>query len=150
MGYMDDWSDEYMREHHADSIDIRTFSITDEDYADFMSYIEGQDVPYESETRHALKTLEKAVENDLYDESLGRIIEELKSLVRDDKMSNMETYRSEIVDALNAQIILRYAYNEGVVERTAVDDDIVNRAVELLLDTAEYERILREQDLEMH
>ena len=150
MGYMDDWSDEYMREHHDDSIDIRTFSITDEDYADFMSYIEGQDVPYESETRHALKTLEKAVENDLYDESLGRIIEELKSLVRDDKMSNMETYRSEIVDALNAQIILRYAYNEGVVERTAVDDDIVNRAVELLLDTAEYERILREQDLEMH
>ena len=150
MGYMEDWADEYMREHYADSIDVRSFSITDEDYADFCRFIEERDVPYESETRRALKALEKAVENDLYDESLGATIEELRSLIRDDKMSNMETYRSEIVDALNADIVLRFAYNEGVAERAAARDESVERAVELLLDTEEYNRILREQDLEMH
>lgn len=150
MGYMEDWADEYMREHYADSIDVRSFSITDEDYADFCRFIEERDVPYESETRRALKALEKAVENDLYDESLGATIEELRSLIRDDKMSNLETYRSEIVDALNADIVLRFAYNEGVAERAAARDESVERAVELLLDTEEYNRILREQDLEMH
>lgn len=150
MGYMEDWADEYMREHYADSIDVRSFSITDEDYADFCRFIEERDVPYESETRRALKALEKAVDNDLYDESLGATIEELRSLIRDDKMSNMETYRSEIVDALNADIVLRFAYNEGVAERAAARDESVERAVELLLDTEEYNRILREQDLEMH
>ena len=31
-----------------------------------------------------------------------------------------------------------------------VNDSMVNKAVELLLNSDEYERILREQDLEMH
>lgn len=150
MGYMDDWADRYMQRHHADAIDLRTFTITDEDYADFVDYIAECDVPYESETRRQLTALEKAAEDDLYDETLKPIIEELKTKIKDDKLSNMETYRSEITEVLNSQIVLRYAYNSGVTERAAYDDKCVARAVELLLDEDEYQRILREQDLEMH
>lgn len=148
MGYMEDWADEYMRRNHAKSIDVRSFSITEEDYADFCRFIEDKDVPYESETRAALRNLEKAAKNDLYDERLDEAIESLQSLIKDDKMSNMETYRQEIIDALNADIILRYAYRSGVQENLAANDEVVGRAIELLLDTEEYERILREQDLE--
>ena len=150
MGYMEDWADEYMRKHVGDTIDIRTFSITDADYTDFTAMIAERDVPYESETRRALRELEKAVEQDLYDERLGAVLEELKGLIKDDKLSNMETYRQEIIDALNAEIVLRYAYNSGAVERSAMDDESVNQAIELLLDTTEYEHILREQSVEMH
>lgn len=148
MGYMEDWADEYMRRNHDKEIDVRSFSITDEDYADFCKFIEDKDVPYESETRAALKNLEKAAENDLYEERLDEAIEGLRDLIKDDKMSNMETYRQEIIDALNADIILRYAYRSGVQENLAANDDVVDQAIELLLDTEEYERILREQDLE--
>ena len=62
----------------------------------------------------------------------------------------METYRSEIIDALNSHIVLRYAYSEGVTERAAVDDEAVQRAIELLLDGDEYSRILSQQNLSMH
>ena len=147
MGFTEDWADEYMRRNHDKSIDIRTFSITDEDYADFCRFIQDKDVPYESETRVALGKLEKAAKNDLYDERLDEAIETLKALVKDDKMSNMETYRSDIVDALNADIILRYAYRSGAKEHAAANDEVVDRAVELLLDSEEYERILREQSI---
>jgi len=147
MGFTEDWADEYMRRNHDKSIDIRTFSITDEDYADFCRFIADKDVPYESETRVALGKLEKAAKNDLYDERLDEAIERLKALVKDDKMSNMETYRSDIVDALNADIILRYAYRSGAKEHAAANDEVVDRAVELLLDSEEYERILREQSI---
>lgn len=150
MGYMDDWADRYMRSHHADSIDVRTFTITDEDYADFVEYIAECDVPYESETRHALTALEKAAENDLYDEVLKSVIEELKTKIKDDKLSNMETYRTEIIDVLNSQVVLRHAYNEGVVERAAASDDCVEEAIALLLNEAEYAHILSDEDLEMH
>ena len=71
-------------------------------------------------------------------------------MLKDDKMSNMETYRPEIIEALNAQIVLRYAYSEGVQEYAAVRDSSVLRAVELLQDTAKYRQILREQHLPMH
>lgn len=150
MGYMEDWADGYMRRNHEREIDVRRFSITDEDYADFCRFIEEKDVPYESETRHQLKALERAADNDRYNDRLKDVLKELDELVKDDKMSNMETYRPEIIEALNGEIVLRYAYSEGVQEYAAVRDSSVLRAAELLQDTAEYRRILREQHLPMH
>ena len=150
MGFMEDWADEYMRKHHDEVIDIRTFSLTDEDYADFCRFVEQKDVPYESETRRALAALEKAAKSDRYDESLNEAIEALKELVKDDKMSNMETYRDEIMEAITSDVILRHAYREGVMEHSTLNDPIVDQAVELLLNREEYERILREQDLDRH
>jgi carboxyl-terminal processing protease len=97
-----------------------------------------------------LTALEKAAENDRYSETLGEAIATLKALVKDDKMSNMETYREEINDALTIEIILRYAYREGVAEHAMVHDKEVDKAVELLLNQEEYNRLLREQDLNMH
>jgi carboxyl-terminal processing protease len=149
-GYVQDWADEYMRRHHNDDIDINTFSITDEDYADFCRFMEDKDVVYESETRKALNALEAAVERELYDEHMGETLESLKALVRDDKMSNLERYKSDIVDAINVDIVLRYAYASGAVQHTAAGDEVVAKAVELLLDEEEYERILSEQHLERH
>lgn len=150
MGYMEDWADEYMRRNHAKSIDVRTFSITDEDYADFCRFIEDKDIPYESETRKALKELEEAAKSDLYEERLDEAIDALRALVKDDKMSNMETYRSDIIEALNVDIVMRYAYRSGVQEHMAANDEEVTRAIELLLDEEEYRRILSEQHLEKH
>ena len=147
MGYMEDWADEYMRRHHGDEIDPRTFTISDSEYEDFCRFIENKDVPYESDTRRALKALEKAAEGERYDEALGSMLETLGQMIKDDKMSNMQTYRKEITKTLNYEIVLRYAYQEGALELATMDDDMVEAAVTLLLDEEEYRRILREQDL---
>ena len=143
MGFMEDWADIYMQKHHNRNIDVRTFSITDEDYADFCAFISDKDIPYESDTRKALKALEKAIEKDLYTESLGGVVETLRAELKDDKMSNMQTYREEIVDALNSDIVLRYAYQQGVQEHMAASDKEVEQAVELILDRERYTNILR-------
>ena len=143
MGFMEDWADIYMQKHHNRNIDVRTFSITDEDYADFCAFISDKDIPYESDTRKALKALDKALEKDLYTESLGGVVETLRAELKDDKMSNMQTYREEIVDALNSDIVLRYAYQQGVQEHIAVSDKEVEQAVELILDKQRYTNILR-------
>ena len=148
MGLMEDWADRYMRSHHNDDIDVRSFSITDADYADFTAFIADKEIPYESETRQALKVLERALEKDLYTESLGGAVEQLKAQLKDDKLSNLQTYRDEIIDALNSDIIMRHAYNEGVQERIAATDEEVDRAIELILNAEEYQRILTSQDVE--
>ena len=63
-------------------------------------------------------------------------------------MSNLQTYRKEIVDAINSNILLRFAYSEGVIENSLADDADVARAVGILQDEPEYRRILTEQDTE--
>lgn len=148
LGYMDDWADEYMQRHHNESIDPRTFVISDEEYADFCRFIQEKEVAYESETRAALVALEKAVKNDHYAEDIGGMIEMLKSNIKDDSASNLERYRNEIIETLSIQIILRNGYASDVEERSAVKDSAVEKAIGLLLDSQEYNRILREQHLE--
>jgi carboxyl-terminal processing protease len=150
MGYMEDWADEYMRRHNGEPIDTRTFTISDEEYEDFCRFIEDKDVPYESETRRMLNALERAAKSERYDETLAASLEQLGEIIKDDKMSNMQTYRQEIIKTLNYEIVLRYAYMEGALELATMQDNMVESAVQLLLDEQEYSRILREQDLSMH
>lgn len=150
MGYMEDWADEYMRRHNGEKIDVRTFSIGDDEYEDFKRFIADKDVPYQSQTRHAIAALRKAAKDDLYDTTLEEHVAAIEALIKDDTASNLETYRREIIDALNSEIVLRHAYNRGVIEHSTVDDQTIRRAVELLSSPQEYERILTEQDLPRH
>ncbi len=150
MGYMEDWADEYMRRHVGESVDVRNFMLSDEEYDSFCRFIEDKDVPYESETRKALTALRKAAEGERYDETIGASLDALEQMIKDDKMSNMEIYRAEIINAINYELMLRYAYQEGAIENAIANDKMVNDAVELLLNGEEYNRILREQDLPMH
>ena len=150
LGHIEDWADIYMRSHQNMSVDVRSFTISDEEYADFCRYIEDKDIPYESETRKALVALRTAAEKERYDESLEVVLHSLDEMIKDDKMSNMQLYKAEIIDILNQQILLRYAYSEGAMEGAIVKDKMVNQAIDLILNSEEYERILREQDLPMH
>jgi len=150
LGYIENWCDEFMSRHRDEEFDVRRFTLGDEEYANFVKYIEDKEVKYESESRQAIKALERALENDLYDDALRDEVKRLGELIKDDKMSNMQTYRREIEDMLISGIMLRYAYTRGAVEYLAVNDDEVQQAIDLILNPEEYNRILREQHLSMH
>jgi carboxyl-terminal processing protease len=147
LGYIENWCDEYMRRHRDDEVDVRTFKLSDEEYANFVEYISDKDVEYESESRRAFKTLEQALEKELYDEALREELKHLSDLIKDDKMSNMQTYRRDIETMLCSELLSRYAYTRGAMEHYAVEDEEVQQAIDLILNQEEYRRILREQHL---
>lgn len=144
LGFIEDFVDDYMREHAADTIDNRTFSITDADYDRFVAFMQDKEVPYESDTRRVLKSLKTAAGNDRYTE-LEEEIERLESQLRDDKLTNLATYRGEITDAINSDVVLRHSYVEGIVEHGLTDDREVAEAVRLLGDPAQLARMLSPQ-----
>ena len=145
MGIIEDFGDDYIKRNCTKKIDVKNFSITDEDYADFMALAESRDIPYKSESRLALEKLRTALtaeRNTSLDEALATIDKGL----RDDKRSNLETFRKEIVEQINENIVLRYAYAEGVIANSLRSDEEVLSAVRLLSDEAEYKRITTSQD----
>ena len=145
MGIIEDFGDDYIKRNGSKPIDVKSFSITDEDYADFVALAEKRDIPYKSESRTALEKLRKALvkeRNTSLDEALAVIDKGL----RDDKRSNLETFRKEIIEQINQNIVLRYAYAEGVIANSLRDDEEIQEAVKLLSDKAEYERISTSQD----
>ena len=145
MGIIEDFGDDYIKRNGTKSIDVKNFSISDEDYADFVKLVEDRDVPYKSESRAALEKLRKSLakeRNSSLDEALAAIDKGL----RDDKKSNLETFRKEITEQINQNIVLRYAYAAGVIANSLRDDEEVQEAVKLLSDKAEYKRITTEQN----
>lgn len=145
LGFIEDFGDEYVRRHPGQQIDIRTFSITDGDYAEFAEFMKDKEVPYESDTRRALKKLREAAKTDRFEE-VEQQIAAIDSTLRDDTATNLETYRKEIVESINNDIVLRHGYSEGVIEHSLPDDGDVLKAIEILGNRQEYARIVTEQD----
>lgn len=142
LGLIEDFVDDYTKRHAGEGIDIATFSLTEEDYADFVRFVADKEVPYESASRRMLQTMKEAAEADNFTD-LKEELERLEANLKDDKMTNLETYREEILDALNADVVLRHAYAAGVTEYHLRSDKETKRAAELLLDKAAYEALLR-------
>ena len=145
LGFIEDFGDEYTRRNPGRQIDIRTFSITDKDYADFAEFMQDKKVPYESDTRRALKALKKAAEDDRFAD-LKNKFEQVEAELKDDTQTNLETYRTQVVETINNDIVMRHGYQAGVIEHSLSGDKEVKKAVEVLGDPAEYARITREQD----
>lgn len=102
-------------------------------------------VPYESDTRRALKALKKAAEDDRFAD-LKNKFEQVEAELKDDTQTNLETYRTQVVETINNDIVMRHGYQAGVIEHSLSGDKEVKKAVEVLGDPAEYSRITREQD----
>ena len=145
LGFIEDFGDEYMQRHRDEQIDIGTFALSDEEYEAFKRFMQDKEVPYKSDTRRALKLLEEAAEKDRFAELKDRFAQ-MEAALEDDTASNLETYRREVVEAIENDIVLRHAYAAGLIARSLVDDREAARAVEVLRDSAEYARITREQD----
>ena len=147
MGLMDDFGDEYYRAHPNITIDPQTFSITDEDYVAFSKIVEARDIPYKSESRRAVEKLRKSLEKERYAaDNIAEAMAVIEQGLKDDKMSNLETYKNEIIRTINADIVLRYCYAEGRTANGLKYDTAISAAVEMLGNKQEMERILREQD----
>ena len=147
MGTVEDYGDEYMKKNHSKPIDVKTFSITDEDYADFVKMVMEREIPYKSESRAALEKLREALKKER-NTSLGEALNAIDKGLKDDKRSNLETFRNEIVEQINQNIVLRYAYAEGVIANTLNNDAEVLEAVKLLANKDAYKQIVTKQDTE--
>lgn len=145
LGFIDDFGDEYMRRNPAAPADLMAFTITDADYEAFKRFMEDKQVPYESDSRRALRQLKEAAKADRFGE-IERQIETIEAGLKDDTQANLETYRKEVTASIENDIVLRHGYSEAVVARSLPKDKEVQRAAELLNDRPEYLRILAEQD----
>ena len=145
MGIIEDFGDDYIKRNGSKTIEVKSFSVTEQDYADFAEMVMKRDIPYKSESRAALEKLRSALSKER-NTSLEEALATIDKGLCDDKRSNLETFRKEIVEQINQNIVLRYAYAEGVIANSLRDDEEVLAAVKLLSDKAEYERIISSQD----
>ena len=144
-GVIEDYGDIYYKKHHATPIDVKNFSISDKDYADFVAMAVERDIPYKSESRTALEKLRAALKKER-NNSLEEALAAIDKGLNDDKRSCFATFRDDIIEQINQNIVLRYAYANGVIANSLRNDNELNEAIKTLADKVEFERILTSQD----
>ena len=144
-GVIEDYGDIYYKKHHATPIDVKNFSISDKDYADFVAMAVERDIPYKSESRTALEKFRAALKKER-NNSLEEALAAIDKGLNDDKRSCFATFRDDIVEQINQNIVLRYAYANGVIANSLRNDNELNEAIKTLADKVEFERILTSQD----
>lgn len=128
---------------NTDIADPLTFEITDEIYADFVTYLEEQAYTYETHTEQAFELLEETAEGEEYLDAIKSDIETLKKAYFSHKANDIEKYKSEIKEFLLDEIVLRYYYRKGQLQVALKYDPATRQAIELLLSPKDYQDILK-------
>ncbi|MFI3320147.1 MAG: S41 family peptidase [Rikenellaceae bacterium] len=145
VGFIDDFGDEYVRKNGDKNgdikLDILNFKLSDEEYNTFMEFMKGRDLPYESRTRKSLTDLQKLAKDEQYDDFAERL-KSIEADLKDDKATNLKRHKSDIVDLIERDLVMRSGYLRGVIEASLPDDDNVVKAVEVLTKDGEWQRSL--------
>jgi carboxyl-terminal processing protease len=144
--YMKNLLFDYATQYHSKHKEIATakdFKLSDAEYQEFTSWLEGKEYDY---TTSVEKALEKLKEYSKTEESYARIKEQIEALsksVSHNKKSDLEAYNVQIRDLLEAEISTRYYFEKGGIESSFDNDPDVAQAIKLLNDSEEYEKILK-------
>lgn len=120
----------------------KDFKITDEIYNKFLDFIKDKDYSYSTVTEKMLKEMEDMSKKEKYSEEIEKSIDALKGKIESDKKNDLIKFKEEIKDILLSEIVVRYYYQKGRIESLLQNDVEVEKAVNLLSNPQEYNKIL--------
>lgn len=130
------------RSKHATIPPTRKFEITDEIYADFMTYLSDKEYDYTTKSEKALEEYKAAAEKEKYFDAIKADYEGLKAKMIHDKKADLIKFKPEIKELLCEEIIGRYYYQKGKIEATFNTDPEILKAVSVLNDANLYRSTL--------
>ena len=144
--YIEDFAMEYIRNSGFHPVDEDSFHLSDAEYAGFVAFMQDKEVEYDSETKMALEMLKRTAEKEQFTETISAELESLTEKITKNKNGELERLKPEISGLIEDDILLYYYYSQGVIRHRLPGDETITKAVEILADRNEYDRILTSQD----
>lgn len=139
--YIYDYSLQYKKEHESIA-PATSFTLSDEDYEHFKRFLEGKDYEYKTASEKELEELKEAAEDEKHDEEFEKALQDLETNLKESKKNDLEKYRDVIQFLIEREIASRYYYTAGKIANGLDEDEELQKAYELLNNSAEYEQIL--------
>lgn len=128
-----DFATRYVAEHPAIA-SPETFSISEEDYKAFEEFLKEKDFHYTTETEKFYEQLLDLASYEGLDSIARPEFEALKQKLTPDISQALVTYKDDITDLLNMEIIKRYYFQKGEVQYSLRHDKELQKAKEILKD----------------
>lgn len=122
--------------------DAKSFTINDEEYRKFTDWLTKQDFKYTNKTIDALEKMKTLAEKENLYTSIKTEYENLSKALQASKEKELESYKAEIREMLQGEIVSRYYYDKGRILNEMPNDAELKKAIEILGDNAKYQKIL--------
>jgi carboxyl-terminal processing protease len=130
------------RKKHPTIAAAKDFKINDADYNEFLSYIQGKDYAYVTNTEKVFKDLKKTIEEEQYMEAVNEEYKSLEQKVLHHEQEDLITFKEDIKKIIEREIVTQYYYQKGKIQYALSNDLEVKKALELFKDEAKYKAIL--------
>ena len=118
-------------------------TITDADITDFKAFLKREKISFDTETEIALKnTLEKA-KNENVDSAIATEYQQLLAALEKSEDALIDKNQKEIKNLILDEIIKRFQYKEGLYQYYIKNNFEIKKAIEVLNDKPQYNRILK-------
>ena len=140
--YIFDFATQYYWAHP----EIKTpdqFSFAEQDYSDFKNYLIKRNFKYNTVTEESLNELIVNAKHEKYYDLHKDLFTELEKDIAHNIDQDLTTFRTEITELLEDEIISRYFYEGGAIAWTIKKDEQVLKALEVLSNAEGYNSVLR-------
>lgn len=121
------------------------FRVSEEEYADFVNWLQDKDYAYLTESEKLLEEFKETATEEEYFEAIASEFEALDKKIAHDKSNDLQKQKAEIKRLLEDEIARRYFYRDGAIQNGFAYDKEVAKAIEILGDQATYQAILSGQ-----
>lgn len=118
-------------------------TLTDADFEAFKAFLKKDNFQLDTETEMALKNTLEIAKKEKIDESIKAEYQQLLTALQRSEEKELEKNKAEIKDLLLDEIIKRYQYREGLYQYYTKSNPEIGKAVNVLNNTAEYNKILK-------
>jgi len=123
--------------------DITSFSFKSSDYNEFKKFVASSGFNYETNTEKSLKQIMNSDESNEFGPSVKADYQKLLADINSSKAIALDTYKKELMNHLQDEIIKRYFYREGLYDYYLKNDDAIISATKLLGDKGKYSKLLQ-------
>ena len=118
------------------------FKITDEEFDEFITWLDDKDYDYTTRVEKTLDDLIKLSKEEKFNGMVEETITELKKEINHNKEKDLIKFQDEIRSTLEEDIVSRYYLSKGLLEASFDDDLQLQEAIQVLNDSDRYNQLL--------
>ncbi|MEX1239013.1 MAG: peptidase S41, partial [Cyclobacteriaceae bacterium] len=143
-GFILDFVTEYVQKNPK-PVHPRDFTLTEEEYHDFVSWMKGKDYAYKSYVEYGILQLVEEAKKEKYYEGLRAHLDQISNKLVEGKKTELMLNKDQIKRLLEEEIVARHHLDKGKIEAAFKYDLDVKKAVEMLHDGTQYRKVLHVQ-----
>ena len=143
-GFIFDYATQYAYKH-PEPVDSRNFTLSDEEYHQFLNWMKTKNYSYKSYMEYQLQQFTEEAKKEKYFSDLKSSLDLVSARIAESKKNELVLHKEEIKMLLEEDIVSRYHLEKGSVESGFKYDKDVKVAADVLRNTAQYKKLLNVQ-----